>query len=69
VEARHLNVRYSGAEREALHNVSFRLQPGELVAVVGPVLQQQLPIHPQELQVLAVVEQIFHGFQQHHKVV
>lgn len=37
VEARNLNVRYSGAEREALHNVSFRLQPGELVAVVGPV--------------------------------
>jgi ATP-binding cassette subfamily B protein len=37
VEARNLSVRYSGAEREALHNVSFRLQPGELVAVVGPV--------------------------------
>jgi ATP-binding cassette subfamily B protein len=37
VEARNLSVRYSGAEREALDNVSFRLQPGELVAVVGPV--------------------------------
>jgi ATP-binding cassette subfamily B protein len=37
VEARNLSVRYSGAEREALRNVSFRLEPGELVAVVGPV--------------------------------
>ena len=37
VEAHNLCVRYGGAEREALHNVSFRLAPGELVAVVGPV--------------------------------
>ena len=37
VEARGLNVRYAGADREALHDVSFRLEPGELVAVVGPV--------------------------------
>jgi ATP-binding cassette subfamily B protein len=37
VEARHLNVRYAGAERPALIDVSFRLEPGELVALVGPV--------------------------------
>jgi len=37
VEARNLTVRYAGSEREALHAVSFRLAPGELVAVVGPV--------------------------------
>jgi ATP-binding cassette subfamily B protein len=37
VEARGLSIRYAGAEREALHDVSFRLEPGELVAVVGPV--------------------------------
>ena len=37
VEARHLSVRYSGAERDALRDLSFRLEPGELVAVVGPV--------------------------------
>jgi len=37
VEARGLSVRYSGAERDALNGVSFRLAPGELVAVVGPV--------------------------------
>ena len=37
VEARELSVRYAGAERDALKDVSFRLAPGELVAVVGPV--------------------------------
>ena len=37
MEARHLNVRYGGAERSALIDVSFRLEPGELVALVGPV--------------------------------
>jgi ATP-binding cassette subfamily B protein len=37
VEARHLNVCYAGAERQALIDVSFRLEPGELVALVGPV--------------------------------
>ena len=37
VEARGLTVRYPGAPRPALVDVSFALQPGELVAVVGPV--------------------------------
>ncbi len=37
VVADHLSVRYGGASREALRDVSFRLEPGELVAVVGPV--------------------------------
>jgi ATP-binding cassette subfamily B protein len=37
IEARGLTVRYAGAPRPALVDVSFRLEPGELVAVVGPV--------------------------------
>jgi ATP-binding cassette subfamily B protein len=37
VEARDLCLRYPDAERLALDHVSFRLEPGELVAVVGPV--------------------------------
>ena len=37
VVANHLSVSYGGASREALRDVSFRLEPGELVAVVGPV--------------------------------
>ncbi|WP_216902798.1 ABC transporter ATP-binding protein [Synechococcus sp. CCY 9618] len=37
VEARGLTVRYPGADRPALVDLSFRLHPGELVAVVGPV--------------------------------
>lgn len=37
VEARGLTVRYPGATRPALVDVSFSLHPGELVAVVGPV--------------------------------
>ena len=37
VEARGLTVRYPGAARPALVDVSFRVHPGELVAVVGPV--------------------------------
>ncbi len=37
IEARGLTVRYSGASREALVDLNFEIQPGELVAVVGPV--------------------------------
>ena len=37
VEARDLSLRYPDAERLALDHVSFRLEPGELVALVGPV--------------------------------
>ena len=37
VEARDLCLRYPDAERLALDHVTFRLEPGELVAVVGPV--------------------------------
>ena len=37
LEARCLTIRYPDSERLALDAVSFRLEPGELVAVVGPV--------------------------------
>ncbi len=37
IEARGLTVRYSGASRDALVDLNFEIQPGELVAVVGPV--------------------------------
>jgi ATP-binding cassette subfamily B protein len=37
VEACDLVVHYAGAPRPALDGLSFRLHPGELVAVVGPV--------------------------------
>jgi ATP-binding cassette subfamily B multidrug efflux pump len=37
IEARGLTVQYPGAPRPALVDVSFRIRPGELVAVVGPV--------------------------------
>ena len=37
IEARGLTLRYPDAERNTLKDVSFRLSPGELVAVVGPV--------------------------------
>ncbi|QPN64178.1 ABC transporter ATP-binding protein [Synechococcus sp. CBW1004] len=37
VEARGLEVRYPGATRPVLHDLHFRIEPGELVAVVGPV--------------------------------
>ncbi|MCP9887083.1 ABC transporter ATP-binding protein [Cyanobium sp. ATX 6A2] len=37
IEARGLTVRYPDAPRPALVDVSFRVKPGELVAVVGPV--------------------------------
>ena len=37
VEARGLTVRYPGAARPSLDGLSFRIEAGELVAVVGPV--------------------------------
>jgi ATP-binding cassette subfamily B multidrug efflux pump len=37
VEARGLTVRYPNAARPSLRDLRFRLQPGELVALVGPV--------------------------------
>ena len=37
LEARDLCVRYEGAERDTLNGVSFCIEPGELVAVVGAV--------------------------------
>ena len=37
IEARGLTVQYAGASRAALVDLSFVVQPGELVAVVGPV--------------------------------
>jgi ATP-binding cassette subfamily B protein len=37
VEARGLSVRYPDARQPTLEQLSFRLAPGELVAVVGPV--------------------------------
>lgn len=37
VEARGLEVRYPGAARPVLQDLHFRIEPGELVAVVGPV--------------------------------
>ena len=37
VEARDLTVRYPGAARPSLDGLSFRIEAGELVAVVGPV--------------------------------
>ncbi|MCX5948094.1 MAG: ABC transporter ATP-binding protein [Cyanobacteria bacterium] len=36
-EARGLTVRYAGASRPSLVDLNFGIQPGELVAVVGPV--------------------------------
>ena len=35
VEIQHVSFRYPGAEREALHDVSFTIRPGEKVALVG----------------------------------
>ena len=36
VELSGVRVRYPGAGRDALHGASFRIEPGELVALVGP---------------------------------
>ena len=37
IEAHQLKVRYPGSSSDALNSVSFKVRPGELVAVVGPV--------------------------------
>lgn len=37
LEARHLSYTYTGAQTPALRDVSFTLQPGETVALVGPI--------------------------------
>ncbi len=37
LEARGLTIHYPGRVQPALENLSFRIRPGELVAVVGPV--------------------------------
>ena len=37
LEARNLQVRYEGAERNTLNGISFCIEPGELIAVVGAV--------------------------------
>ncbi|MEB3307056.1 MAG: ABC transporter ATP-binding protein [Cyanobacteriota bacterium] len=59
IEARGLTVQYPGASRPALEDVSFRIHPGELVAVVGPVgcgkttlartLGRMVPLNPGQL--------------------
>ena len=37
IEARQLQVRYPASSNDALNGVNFKVKPGELVAVVGPV--------------------------------
>jgi ATP-binding cassette, subfamily B, multidrug efflux pump len=37
IEAQHLSFTYPGAETPALKDVSFRINPGERVAIVGPI--------------------------------
>jgi len=37
IEARGLAVRYEGSDHDTLSDLSFTIEPGELVAVVGPV--------------------------------
>ena len=36
VEFKNVSFRYSGAQTDAIHNISFQVQPGETVAFVGP---------------------------------
>jgi ATP-binding cassette subfamily B protein len=35
LELRHVSFRYPGAERDALHDVSFELRPGQRIALIG----------------------------------
>ena len=37
LEARNLHIRYDGSDSDTLNGLSFQIQAGELVAVVGPV--------------------------------
>ncbi len=37
VEARELTIKYEGAKHNVLDNLNFTINPGELVAIVGPV--------------------------------
>ncbi len=37
ITARHLSFTYPGAERPALQDLSFTIQPGERIAIVGPI--------------------------------
>lgn len=37
ITARNLNYTYPGAEIPALHNINFTIEPGEKVAIVGPI--------------------------------
>lgn len=37
LEARGLSYTYPGAKTRALNNISFRIEPGETVAIVGPI--------------------------------
>ena len=37
IEARNLSIRYEDSDRDTLSKLSFAIEPGELVAVVGPV--------------------------------
>jgi ATP-binding cassette subfamily B protein len=37
IEARNLTIRYPGQNSPALQNLNFRIAPGEMVAVVGPI--------------------------------
>ncbi len=36
IEFRHVGFRYPGTERDVLHGLSFTVEPGETVAIVGP---------------------------------
>ncbi len=35
IEFQHVSFRYEGAERKVLHDVNFRIEPGETIAIVG----------------------------------
>lgn len=36
LEFKNISFRYSGAESDAIRNISFKVQPGETIALVGP---------------------------------